>query len=183
MDRNYLFTSQRLGFRNWRTEDIPFLAAINADPAVMEFFPGTKSLIETTDFIGRMQRQYTAKGYCYFAVDVLADNQFIGFIGISKQTFISPYTPCHDVGWRLAQNSWGSGYATEGAKACIAYAFDKLLLAKLIAIAPAINTRSVQVMGKAGMMRAGEFVHPLLLTDERLKNCVVYEILSNNHQL
>ena len=176
MNARYLFTSQRLGFRNWLPADIAPMAAINEDPDVMEFFPAIKTYKETEEFIERMQQQMADIGYCYFAVEKLNDGAFIGFIGLSDQVFESSFTPCTDIGWRLAQDQWNKGYATEGAQRCLAYAFDKLGITKVHAITPAINLRSQRIMQKIGMKKAAEFMHPLLINDERLRECVVYEI-------
>ena len=98
---SYIFTSERLGFRNWVAADIPKMVKINASQEVMQHFPSTATAQQTADFIKRMQIQYTEKGYCYFAVDRLSDGNFIGFIGLSYQTFEADFTPCVDVGWRL----------------------------------------------------------------------------------
>lgn len=175
MTDQYIFTSARLGFRAWRPTDIVPMAAINADTEVMEFFPGTKTLAETEEFIVRMQQQQSDKGYCYYAVDVLSTGLFIGFIGLCYQTFEAPFTPCTDIGWRLQRQAWGRGYATEGAGRCLEYGLNDLRLKDIYAIAPKINTRSVQVMNKIGMQRVGVFVHPLLVGDERLRDCVFYK--------
>ena len=88
------------------------------------------------------------KGFCYFAVDTLNNRDFIGFIGISEQTFQSDFTPCIDIGWRLSQDQWGKGYATEGAKRCLDYAFNDLKLKNIKAICPSINDKSERVMSK-----------------------------------
>ncbi len=176
MSGQYLFKSERLGFRAWQDADTPLLAAINADPEVMEFFPGLTDYAGTEAFIGRMQKQLVEKGFCYFAVDTLEDGAFIGFIGLSVQTFEASFTPCVDIGWRLGKKDWGNGYAAEGAKACLIYAFNALQIAKVYAVAPVVNLKSVQVMKKIGMKRVAIFTHPLLAGDERLRECVVYEI-------
>jgi RimJ/RimL family protein N-acetyltransferase len=176
MHFSYLFTSERLGFRNWQETDLMAMAAINADRAAMEFFPDVKTEQETADFILRMQRQYADKGYCYFAVDILETGQFIGFIGLSEQLFEAPFTPCIDIGWRLSRASWRHGYATEGANRCLQYAFVEIGISNVKSMAPVINVRSVQVMNKAGMQKVGNFVHPLLADDERLRDCVLYEL-------
>ena len=151
------------------------MAAINADPDVMEFFPGIKSYEETEAFIVRMQQQYSEKSYCYFAIYTLEEGAFIGFIGLSEQTFKSDFTPCIDIGWRLGKNAWNKGYATEGAKRCLDYAFDVLKIHKVLAVEPKIHIRTEQVMKKIGMNKIREFEHPLLANDERLKKCVLYE--------
>jgi RimJ/RimL family protein N-acetyltransferase len=174
--KNYLFKSDRLGFRNWHKNDLENLAAINADMAVMEFFPSTRTHVETKSFIERMQKQYTEKGYCYFAVDTLADDTFIGFIGLSEQNFEANFTPCIDIGWRLARTTWNKGYATEGAKKCLEYGFEKLHLNEIYSIAPVANTKSQRVMMKIGMRKVATFDHPQLLENARLRKCLLYKI-------
>lgn len=176
---SYLFTSARLGFRNWLHSDLEKLAAINSDPKVMEFFPGVLTLHETSDFIERMQEQFSKKGFCYFAVDKLADNEFIGFIGLSEKTFAADFTPCVDIGWRLKSSEWGNGYATEGAKRCLEYAFRELDLKSVVAMAPIINIKSEKIMQKIGMQKVKTFLHPLLENDKRLEECLLYE--KNQH--
>ena len=174
--KDYLFKSDRLGFRNWLDSDLEKLAAINADKEVMEFFPSTRTLPETRIFIERMQKQYTEKGYCYFAVDTLEDENLIGFIGLSEQNYEADFTPCIDIGWRLAKKAWNKGYATEGAKRCLEFGFKKLRLNKIYSIAPVINIRSQQVMKKIGMRKVKTFDHPQLLNNKRLRKCLLYEI-------
>jgi len=175
---NYLFTSERLGFRNWTDDDIPLMAAINADPAVMEFFPSVLTTEQTTAFVQRMKNMLAEKGYCYFAVDRLEDGAFIGFTGLFYQDYDAPFTPCTDIGWRLDKQYWNKGYATEGAERCLQYAFQDLRLKNIKATAPRINVRSVNVMEKIGMKKQLDFIHPRLHDNERLKNCVCYEISS-----
>jgi|APTNR8051073442_1049403.scaffolds.fasta_scaffold05936_3 RimJ/RimL family protein N-acetyltransferase len=173
--KSYLFTSARLGFRNWLATDLEEMAAINADKAVMEFFPSLTTKEETANFIHRMQKQLADKGFCYFAVETLENHEFIGFIGLSEQTFEAPFTPCVDIGWRLSKKAWNKGFATEGAARCLEFAFQDLDLQKVVAVAPKINIRSERVMEKIGMKKLGEFEHPLLRNCERLKVCVLYE--------
>lgn len=170
----YLFTSKRLGFRNWHDADVAVMAMINADPEVMQYFPSIKTYAETADFVKRMQKEYTDKGYCYFAVETLADKKLIGFVGISEQTFESDFTPFTDIGWRLAKSAWGNGYATEGAKQCLEYAFDVLNIYEVNAIAPVVNLPSISVMKKIGMKEIIDFEHPLLIDNIRLKKCLLY---------
>ena len=174
--KHYLFKSDRLGFRNWQETDIENLATINADKEVMKFFPSTRSLSETKTFIKRMQQQYIEKGYCYFAVDTLKDETLIGFIGLSEQNYEADFTPCIDIGWRLAKSAWNKGYATEGAKRCLEFGFKTLHLDKIYSIAPVVNTRSQQVMQKIGMHEVKTFAHPQLLDNARLRKCLLYEV-------
>lgn len=173
----YLFTSSRLGFRTWSDEDLRQMALLNSDKEVMEFFPFLPSEKETADFIERMQHQFAEKGYCYFPVDDLATDNFIGFIGFSAQHFESEFTPCVDIGWRIDKKYWGKGLATEGAMACIKYAKSDLDLLKIHSMASEINTKSIQVMKKIGMTYVKEFQHPKLMAYPRLKKCVLFALV------
>ena len=172
----YLFTSQRLGFRNWLSIDIEPLSAINADPKVMEFFPATQSVEHTKGFIERMQKQFLERGYCYFAACKLENDELIGFIGINLQTFESDFTPCVDIGWRLKYSEWGNGYATEGARRFLDYALDELSIKEVFSIASKINLRSIHIMKKIGMKEIRHFIFPALKGDERLQECVLYKV-------
>lgn len=155
---------------------------LNADEEVMEFFPGKPSEEETRVFILRMQHQFMEKGFCYFAVDTLADGEFVGFIGLSEQDFPADFTPCIDIGWRLKRSAWNKGYATEGATACLDFGFQQLGLREIYAIAPQANVRSVVIMEKIGMKKCRTFEHLGLLQHERLKECVLYEKKKSNHR-
>jgi RimJ/RimL family protein N-acetyltransferase len=177
----YLFTSERLGFRNWNDSDLNRMQEINADEQVMEFFPSIATPSETQAFIQRMQRHYEEKRYCYFAVDKLEDESCIGFIGLGDQTYAADFTPCVDIGWRISHREWHKGYATEGAQRCLDYAFTILNMERVYAVAPKINLRSEQVMIRIGMEKWGEFDHPKLSDHPRLQKCIVYAAHQSRH--
>ncbi|MDO8994875.1 MAG: N-acetyltransferase, partial [Daejeonella sp.] len=61
-DLQYLFKSERLGFRNWLESDIELMSAINADEKVMEFFPRITTKAQTVEFIEKMEQQFKEKG-------------------------------------------------------------------------------------------------------------------------
>ena len=174
--KNYIIKTKRLGLRNWFDSDVEMALKMNADKSVMEFFPDTWSLQETESFIKRMQRHFKKHGFCYFAADHLESDQFIGFVGLSHQTFKSDFTPCVDIGWRLLPDVWGQGFATEGAKGCLDYAFNTLNLPNIFAIAPELNLKSQKVMLKLGMTKHLHFVHPNLELESPLKYCVSFQI-------
>lgn len=182
MDENekYIFTSQRLGFRNWKSTDNEDLFKINSDEKVMEFFPNLLTKKQTSDFVERMKTQFESRGFCYFAIDKLENNEFIGFIGLSEQTFDSEFTPYIDIGWRIKFSEWNKGFASEGAKRCLDYALNDLKIENIYSIAPKINLKSEQVMIKIGLKKQYEFEHPLLMNDSRLKDCVLYKTEKNN---
>lgn len=170
----YLFTSKRLGFRNWKISDIDGLFEINSNKEVMHFFPSTQTKEQTEAFITKMQNQYAKKEFCYFAVEILETKEFIGFIGLSLQNFESDFTPAIDIGWRLHPNFWNKGLATEGAQRCLEFGFNQLKLKKIIAIAPAINIPSISIMQKIGMNKSQHFKHSLLKEFPQLETCVLY---------
>ncbi len=175
-EEKYLFTSSRLGFRNWIDDDVLPMTDLNQDPEVMKYFPSIQSEQQTRAFIVRMKSQFQEKGYCYFAVDLLVDKNFIGFIGLSVQTFESDFTPCIDIGWRLKRSVWNVGYATEGAERCIQFAFADLKLEDVYAMCPVINLPSENVMKKIGMKKIKTFIHPKIPSESALKKCVLYKI-------
>ncbi len=116
MKHKYIFKSKRLGFRNWKKEDLNDFAEINSDIDVMEHFPKVLTQQETAEFIERLQLHYEEKGYNYFATEILDTGELIGFIGLAFQEYETEFTPATDIGWRLKKSAWGKGYATEGAK-------------------------------------------------------------------
>ena len=176
MKTQYLFKSKRLGFRNWKENDLYEFAKMNADLQVMEYFPKVLTKKETAEIIKKMQKHYDKNGYTYFATETLENAEFIGFIGLAFQEYKSPFTPAVDIGWRLKKSAWGNGFATEGAKRCLKFAFDDLDLDKIISVCSKNNLRSENVMQKIGMQKIGEFNHPGLKEYPELERCVCYEI-------
>lgn len=176
----YLFKSERLGFRNWCDSDIDPMIAISANPVVMEFFSYTATPDQTRTFIDRMKVMYASKSYCYFAVDELETGEFIGFIGLCDQDYDVEFAPCTDIGWRLDPKFWNKGYATEGAKACLNYAFEETEVDDVYSTTTQIHDASINIMKKIGMELHLNFVHPKLKGDQRLENCVCYRIQKKN---
>ena len=172
----YLFQSERLGFRNWKISDLSDLLSINQDKEVMRFFPSLLDETQSIEFIERMQKQFEKNGFCYFVAEWLATHEFVGMIGLSEQNYEAPFTPYVDIGWRLKPAFWHMGLATEGAKSCLKYGFQDIQLSKIFSVAPVINTPSIHVMKKIGMEWQYNFDHSKLLSDNRLKSCVLYEI-------
>ncbi len=173
---NYLFTSLRLGFRNWENSDRHEFAKLNSDPDVMAHFPELLTEEETIAFLSRLQTHYLEHGYTYFVVDLLENNEFIGFIGIANPTYEADFTPAVDIGWRLKKTAWGNGYAVEGAKRCLQFAFEDCKLDRIIATCPVVNKPSENVMKKLGMEKIGTFNHPKLIAFPILERCFHYEI-------
>jgi RimJ/RimL family protein N-acetyltransferase len=152
------------------------MSAINSDEVVMEFFPGRPTQTDTVAFMSRMQQQYLDRGFCYFAVDRLDNSEFAGFIGLSGQVFQAEFTPCMDIGWRLSQNAWNQGFAAEGAKKCLDFAFNQLVLKGIYSMAPKTSLKSIRVMEKIGMQKLMTFNHPKLINGKHLEECLLYLI-------
>ena len=179
---DYTFTSERLGFRAWQKSDYKPFSELNASLVVMEYFPSTLSEAETMAMIDRINNHFENHGFGYWAVDELETKNFIGFIGFGQPRFESFFTPCVEIGWRLSQEFWSKGYATEGAKACLKYGFETLDLDKIYSLTATINQRSEGVMKKIGMKKIGEFDHPII-PNHKLTRHVIYLIKNpSNHE-
>ena len=172
--KEYVIKTQRLGLRNWLDADLAPFVKMSQDEEVMKFFPKLLNEEESINFIERMQLHFKEHGFCYFAVDELATDTFIGFVGMLHQSFKSNYTPSIDIGWRLMKSAWGKGFASEAAESCLAYAFSELKLNEVYAFATINNKVSETVMKKIGMHYIDTFNHPYLNDYDDLKKCIVY---------
>ena len=152
---------------------------MNQDARVMKYFEHIWTAKETKEFINRMQLAFKKYGYCYFAIDLLKDQSFIGFTGLFYQDYKSSFNPAVDMGWRLKPAFWAKGYAKEAAKACIIWAFEHLKIKELYAVTPLKNVASQALMKKLGMRKYRPFIHPKISATSELKNCIAYRILNN----
>ncbi len=174
--QQYLFTSDRLGFRGWQPTDLEDLYLLCSDPEVMRHFPATLSQEETAAFLQRLIDHQSEHGYSYFAVEQLTDGAVIGFTGLAYQTYAAPFTPCIDLGWRLRPPYWGKGYASEGARRCIAWAGEHKLAGRVYAVAVSGNEPSLRVMRAVGMTPGEQFYHPNLPRDSHWQPLSAYFI-------
>ena len=118
--------TERLFLREWRDSDVEAFIIMNADPLVMEFFPETYSEERTRRFVDRIRECWAERGYGLWAVERKDTAGFIGYVGLWPATFPAHFTPAVEVGWRLTADQWGHGYATEEARAALAYGFNSL---------------------------------------------------------
>ncbi len=174
--KTYFFKSARLGFRNWIESDTESFVAMNEDERVMAFFPNLLSRSETLLMIDRFRNNISQNGFGFFAVELLENNAFIGFIGLNRPQFESYFTPCIEIGWRLQYDFWHQGLATEGAKACLEFAFNTLNINKIYSFTPLQNKPSEKVMQRIGMTKEGEFDHPMISPDNSLCVAHLYSI-------
>jgi ribosomal-protein-alanine N-acetyltransferase len=176
--------TERLLLRHWRPEDRPPFAALNADPIVMEHFPSTLTRTESDALADRIESHFARHGFGLWAVEVPGVAPFAGYVGLSVPVFKSHFTPCVEIGWRLARDSWGHGYATEGAKAELRFAFENLNLSEIVSFTVPANLRSIRVMERLGMAHhfADEFDHPGLPEGHPLRRHVLYRLPRNQWQ-
>jgi RimJ/RimL family protein N-acetyltransferase len=168
----------RVILRGWRASDRAPFAALNADPRVMEFLPGVLTRAESDAFADRIEAHFAERGFGLWAVEVPGRAPFAGFVGLAVPRFEASFTPCVEVGWRLAHAFWGGGYATEGARAALEFGFGKLGLAEILSFTVPANVRSRRVMEKLGMSHRAEddFDHPALPEGHRLRRHVLYRL-------
>ncbi len=176
--------TERLLLRQWREEDLEPFAALNADPRVMEYFPSTLSREESSQMVKRIQSNIEKRGWGFWAASLIQTGEFIGFIGLEDVHFTAPFTPAVEIGWRLAFDFWGKGYATEGARAALQYGFETVNLKEIVSFTAAQNMRSRHVMEKIGMCHdpKEDFDHPKLKKGHPLERHVLYRLNATEWQ-
>jgi RimJ/RimL family protein N-acetyltransferase len=171
------FDTARLAFRVWDERHRAPFAALNADPEVMRHFPATLTADQTDAGIAIWRGQFADRGWSNWAVERRADGRFIGFIGLSIPRRAMPFGPCVEIGWRLARDAWGQGYATEGALTCLDVAFAQLGLAEVVSFTALTNLRSIAVMKRIGLRNAqADFEHPGVPEGHPLRMHCLYRI-------
>lgn len=139
--------------RRWRTGDIEAFAAICRDPEVMRYIGAgdTRSDQQVETSVKTFEREWDERGFGLFAVELLEDESFIGFTGLSEPAFLPEIMPAVEIGWRFARQHWGRGYATEAAKAALKFGFDDLGLAAIVSVIQRENEASRNIAEKLGM--------------------------------
>lgn len=161
------------------------LTLINQDPQVMEHLPKRLTPAETRAMIQRINHCIEQRGFGLWAVALKQSGVLIGFIGLSTPAFEAAFTPGVEIAWRLSAAHWGQGYATEGAKAALAYGFTKLSLQEIVAFTIPENQRSLRVMQQIGMQwdHQGDFAHPKFPSDHRLSRHLLYRIQRSDWEI
>jgi uncharacterized protein YaiI (UPF0178 family)/RimJ/RimL family protein N-acetyltransferase len=168
--------TERLVLRPWREDDKPAWAELNADPAVVAHLPGPLTREQSDAMIERFRLDAARRGFGVWALERREDRQFLGAVGLHLVSFEAPFTPAVEVMWRLAHAAWGHGYATEGARAALRFAFEQLRLPRVTSFTVPANVRSWAVMERIGMVRSGTFEHPALPEGHPLRTHVLYTL-------
>lgn len=166
-----MIETPRLILRAWRDSDRELFARMNADPRVMEFFPSTLTVEETDAFLGRIAAHEERHGFTLMATELRKTGAFIGYIGLAVPAIEAHFTPCVEIGWRLAAEYWGRGFATEGAREVLRRAPGPI-----VSFTTAGNWRSRRVMEKLGLTYdpADDFDHPRIPEGHPLRRHVLY---------
>ncbi|WP_345142504.1 GNAT family N-acetyltransferase, partial [Streptomyces mexicanus] len=168
--------TERLVLRGWRASDLGPWAAMNADPEVRAYFPDVLTRQQSEASVARFQADLDRRGWGWWAVEVRATGEFVGFAGLDPVEEGMPFTGV-EIGWRLARRAWGHGYATEAARAALAFGFERLRLTEILAVTAASNLRSRAVMHRLGMTRdpADDFDDPGV-PEGPLRRSVLYRL-------
>lgn len=174
-----MIRTSRLLLRRWREEDRAPFAALNADPDVRRYLQGPIDRQRSDDFIDAIEAHWQAHDWGLWAVEVPGVAPFIGHVGLWPANF-EPVGPAVEVGWRLAREAWGHGYATEGAREALRFGYEEVGLDEIVSFTVPANTRSIAVMERIGLLRdrAADFDHPHMdrLTHPDLVRHVLYRL-------
>lgn len=175
----------RLILRSWCDADIAPWAAMGADDKVMEFFPSTYERTQAESLAASMRERLEANGFGWWVMEIKDGAPFAGVVCLQDVPFDAPFTPAIEVGWRLARDHWGYGYATEGARAALAFAFEVLNRDEVVAMTASINLRSQRVMERLGMTHDAreDFDHPRFEPGHRLRRHVLYRAFASGRLL
>jgi len=169
--------TDRLFLRQWKEEDFKYFAQMSSDSDVMAFYPNKLSETESNSMAKKIQSLIAERGWGFWAVEVLSNNKFVGFVGLHKPHYELPFNPCVEIGWRLSKEHWGKGYATEAGEASLDFAFENLKLNEVFSFASVGNRKSRAVMERLNMINMNSnFNHPIIPDGNPLKEHVLYKI-------
>tara|TARA_R110002074_G_scaffold106686_1_gene230587 strand:+ start:538 stop:1092 length:555 start_codon:yes stop_codon:yes gene_type:complete len=168
--------TDRLILRPWRNDDFDGFAAMSADPKVMQYLLPNTTREKSDAEAAKLKAYIEANGFGFWALEIPGIDPFIGFTGLIRVGSDMPFAPAVEVGWRLMRAHWGKGYASEAARAALAFGFDTLDLDEIVSLTVPANKRSQAVMQRIGMTRdkADDFEHPRLADGDALKSHVLY---------
>jgi len=175
--------TDRLILRQWKDSDFLPFSEINADPAVMKYYPRTLRKKESNAMADKIRSLISEQSWGFWAVELKKEGTFIGFVGLHKPNYELPVSTCVEVGWRLAKEYWGKGYATEAGKESLRFAFEQLLLKEIYSFASVTNIKSWRVMERLGMVNTDmNFEHPDIPEGHSLRKHVLYKITKSQWQ-
>lgn len=157
-DGTVVLSTPRLLLRTFRRADLPLYAALNAHPEVAKYLGGALSREESDDIAEWANERYAAEGLGLLAIERREDGAFLGMCGLHH---LRDRPDDVEVGWRLAYEHWGNGYATEAATGWLDHGFDTLGLPRVISVTDPPNLPSLAVMRRLGLT----FLEEAVITD------------------
>ncbi|MBA3715650.1 MAG: GNAT family N-acetyltransferase [Pyrinomonadaceae bacterium] len=144
-----MLETSRLLLRKFEPRDLAPLAEIFSDPEVMKHIGGKpRTLKQTCDYIvWVIMKDWIEHGFGWWAVEHKETGKMLGYCGLRH----IDDAPDVDLGYCLARECWGRGYATEGARASLRYGFEELQLEQIYGVIAPDNTASLRVLEKLGM--------------------------------
>jgi RimJ/RimL family protein N-acetyltransferase len=164
--------TERVVLRDWVDSDLPAFAGLNADPRVMAHFPSVLTREESDASAARIRKFLAEHGWGLWAAE--SEGAFVGFVGLSRPRFEAHFTPCVELGWRLAFDAQGRGLATEAGRAVLHFALTHLGPEPLVSMTVPGNHASRRVMEKLGLVFDCEFEHPRIPEGNPLRTHVLY---------
>lgn len=170
-------STDRLQLRQWRASDTDAFAQLSADPRVMEYLLGPMDASASLTMQERIMLLIAERGWGFWALELKETQQFIGFTGLHIPLPELPFSPAVEIGWRLAFDHWGKGYAVEAARAALDFGFNTLQLDEIVSFTAQPNLRSQSVMQKLGMQRdPHHFFHPKIAEGHPLQEHCLYRL-------
>jgi len=172
-----MIESERLVMRPWRDEDVAPFQRICSDPEVMATLGPPLDLDAAAARIEWMREHEAEHGHCFWALERREDARLIGWCGVIRGD-MEPVANKMEIGWRLARDCWGAGFASEAARGAAAWSFANLPDDEIRAITWQGNVRSRAVMERLGMRYRADldFDHPKLAEGDRLRPHVTYSL-------
>ena len=180
--------TDRLRLRQWKKEDFPGFAELNADVEVMKYYPDIMSELDSNDMAQRFEASLARRGWGYWVVEKPGEEKFMGFVGLNEPDYDLPVSPCVEIGWRLARKYWKQGFASEAANAVLKQAFENFGFTEIYSFTSVLNKKSQAVMERIGMINMNmNFEHPMIPKNSQLREHVLFKInkrdcAKNNHR-
>ncbi|HEY3783031.1 MAG TPA: GNAT family N-acetyltransferase [Fimbriimonadaceae bacterium] len=152
---DFVLETERLIGRKWRIEDAEEAFTLYSDPEVMRYLGGSgivPDIEAQRERLATVIERYKDSPYGNWAMRLRDTGELVAVILLKAL----PDSENIEIGWHLPRSQWGRGYATEGARAALAYGFNQLGLKEILAVLFAENTRSANVTKRIGMSYVGQ---------------------------
>lgn len=177
MPENVTLSTERLILRPWRDSDYEPFYGMSSDPLVYAFLPRFADRSACDAFADRMRADFDRRGWGFWVLEQKDGGAFTGIAGMhTPGPEFGVGRPCVEIGWRLAPEFWGKGFAKEAALEAMRFAFVSLRLEELVSFTAVANTRSSGLMQRLGMELEKEFDLLLLPPDDPNRRHFLYRL-------